>query len=240
MGKIIAILGPTGVGKTDLSIKLAKELDAEIINCDSMQIYKEFSIGVAKITENQMQGVPHHLLDIRSVTDHYNAYDYQSDGRKIIEELQNKNKNIIIVGGTGLYLKALLYNYSFNEEKDESKRIYDFTLVALSRDREELYSLINNRVDQMMDAGLLNEVKALHEKKLFTRAIRTAIGYKELYDYLNGIVTLEEAIENIKLNSRHYAKRQYTFFNHQFDDITWYDVTKNNTEEIINQILDKE
>ena len=237
MSKIIAILGPTGVGKTDLSIKLAKELNAEIINCDSMQVYKEFNIGVAKITKEEKEGIIHHMLDIVSVNDHFNAYDYQVMARKIIEDLTNISKNIIIVGGTGLYLKAVLYDYTFDEKENKNKKLYDFTLVALTRPREELYDRINKRVDIMIENGLLNEVKDLYDKNINTRAINTAIGYKELYEYFDKHKTLDEALDKIRQNSRNYAKRQYTFFNNQFDNINWFDTSIKSLDEITMEII---
>ena len=118
---IYAIVGPTGVGKTKLSIMLAKKLNAEIINCDSMQIYKELNIGTAKATKQEQDGVIHHLLNIKSINEDYSVFDYQQDGRKIITKLLNENKNIVIVGGTGLYLKALLYDYSFDKIENKIK-----------------------------------------------------------------------------------------------------------------------
>ncbi len=231
---IYAIVGPTGVGKTKLSIMLAKKLNAEIINCDSMQIYKELNIGTAKATKQEQDGVIHHLLNIKSINEDYSVFDYQQDGRKIITKLLNENKNIVIVGGTGLYLKALLYDYSFDKIENKNKKLYDFKIIGLTKDRDKLYQGINERVDIMMKDGLLEEVKSLYDKKLNTRAINTAIGYKELYKYFNGEINLKEAIDQIKQSSRHYAKRQYTFFNNQFkDDITWYNIDEISLEDII-------
>lgn len=231
---IIAIVGPTGVGKTKLSIMLAKTLkNAEIINCDSMQVYKEMNIGVAKIKNFEKQGIVHHLLDVVSVEDEFSVYDYQRIGRSIIEKLKGENKNIIIVGGTGFYLKALLYDYNFNNDGKNDTKLYDFKIIGLSRDREVLYDAINRRVDEMFDEGLLDEVKALYDKKLNSRVLKTAIGYKELYDYFDGKSSLNEAKDAIKQASRRYAKRQYTFFKHQFDNISWYNIDKYSFEEII-------
>ena len=161
---IYAIVGPTGVGKTKLSIELAKRINAEIINCDSMQVYKELNIGVAKIKEQEKEGIAHHLFDIVSVDDEFNAFLYQEIGRKVIDDLINKHKNIIVVGGTGLYLKALLYDYTF-KSNDSKKRLYDFKLIALTRDRNKLYDDINKRVDKMIDEGLIEEAKGLYNKK---------------------------------------------------------------------------
>ena len=234
---IYAIVGPTGVGKTKLSIELAKKLKAEIINCDSMQVYKELNIGTAKITLKEQENIPHHLLSFISIKDDFNVYDYQKLGRKIIEDLQDNNKNIIIVGGTGLYLKALLYDYTFDSLGDKDKKLYDFKLIGLTKNREDLYASINKRVDMMFAEGLEREAKALYDAKIKSRALNTAIGYKELFLYFKSVITKEEAKELIKKNSRNYAKRQYTFFNNQFKDIKWYDVEKQSLEEIINDII---
>ncbi len=236
---IYAIIGPTGVGKTKLSIMLAKKLNAEIINCDSMQIYKELNIGTAKITDEEKEGIVHHLFNIRSINEDYSVFDYQKEGRELINKLLKENKPVVIVGGTGLYLKALLYNYDFhNDEKKGNEKVYPSKIIGLTRDRSILYENINNRVDLMIKSGLLEEVKDLYDKKINTRAINTAIGYKELYKYFNNEVTLEEAIDKIKQVSRNYAKRQYTFFNNQFkDDITWYNIDNISFENIIKDIV---
>ncbi len=237
---IYAVIGPTGVGKTKLSIMLANKIkNAEIINCDSMQIYKELNIGVAKIKEHEKQDIPHHMFDIISVNEDYSVYDYQKDVRKLIEKLQKNKKNIILVGGTGLYLKALLYDYTFNEIKNSNKKLYDFKLIGLTRNRELLYNNINRRVDKMLDEGLLEEVKSLYDNGIRTRAINFAIGYKELYEYFDNKITKEEAIEKIKQSSRRYAKRQYTFFNNQFEDINWYDIDEISFEDIVKDVLEE-
>ena len=232
---IYVILGPTGVGKTKLSIMLAKKKNAIIINADSMQIYKELNIGTAKITKEEMEGIPHYLFNIKSVKDDFNAYMYQQLGRQILNE--NKDKNIIIVGGTGLYIKALLYDYTFDKNNGKNKKLYKFKLIGLTRERNNLYNDINNRVDLMIKKGLLEETKNLYDKNIRTRVIKTAIGYKELYDYFDGKTTKEEAIEKIKQNSRHYAKRQYTFFNNQFDNIDWYNIEDLTFKEILQKII---
>ena len=232
---IYVIAGPTGVGKTALSIKLAKKLDAIVINADSMQIYKELNIGTAKIKEEEKEGIPHFLFDIVSVTEDFNAYNYQKLGRELLEK--NKDKNIIIVGGTGLYIKALLYDYTFDGNDNKNKKLYDFKLIGLTRNRKKLYEIIDNRVDFMINDGLIDEAKDLYDKNINTRAVNTAIGYKELYLYFENEISLEEAINKIKQNSRHYAKRQYTFFNNQFNDMKWYDVDTISFDKIINDIV---
>lgn len=231
---IYVITGPTGVGKTKLSIMLAKKKKAIILNADSMQIYKEMNIGTAKITEKEKQNIPHFLLNIKSVKEEFNAYEYQTLGRELLNN--NKDKNIVIVGGTGLYIKALLYDYTFNESKDKNKKLYDFKMIGLTRNRDNLYKTINERVDQMINQGLLKEAKDLYKENIKTKGLNSAIGYKELFEYFKGNLSLEQAIEKIKQNSRNYAKRQYTFFNNQFNNIKWYDIEKQSFEEIINDI----
>jgi len=273
---VLAIVGPTGVGKTKMSIELAKYYNAIIINVDAMQIYKNMNIGTAKITEDEKEGIKHYLFDRCSLDEEYSVYDYQQEARKLINE--NSDKNIILVGGTGLYLKALLYDYKFNEPSDDNfddltneelynlvkekdpnsdihinnrrrlisylsipktknsnKKIIDSIIIGLTTDRDNLYKIINNRVDKMIDNGLLEEAKDLYMKFPNSRALNTAIGYKELNRYFNHEISLEEAINLIKLNSRHYAKRQYTFFNNQFD-IKWFDTNYNDFSKTVNQV----
>ena len=231
---IYVITGPTCVGKTKLSVMLAKNKNAIILNADSMQVYKELNIGVAKIKEEEKQGIEHFLFDIKSVKEEFNAYLYQEMGRELLEEY--KDKNIIIVGGTGLYIKALLYDYTFDENENKNKALYDFKVIGLTRDRKTLYEMIDKRVDIMMEEGLLEEAKSLYDQNIRTRAITTAIGYKELYEYFDNKVSLEEAIDKIKQNSRRYAKRQYTFFNNQFENINWFNIEEVSFEEILDKI----
>ncbi len=276
---ILAIVGPTGVGKTRLSIELAKKYNAIIINCDAMQVYKRMNIGTAKIKEKEKEGIPHYLFDIKDVNENYTVYDYQLDARHLLEKY--KDKNIIFVGGSGLYLKATLYSYELKKEEkttnnyeelsnDElynlalkkdpnmnihknnrkrlvrflnkestdipaSKPIYDAIYIGLTCDRNILYERINNRVDEMLREGLIDEVKEFYEKKINSKALSTAIGYKELYKYFDGEITLDEAKDLIKKNSRHYAKRQYTWFNNQMD-IAWFNVDFNNFNNTIKEV----
>ena len=234
---IYAIIGPTGVGKTNLSIKLAKKLKAEIINCDSMQIYKELKIGVGKITDKEKENITHHLFDIVSICENYSVFDYQNEARKVLNSLLKQNKNVIIVGGTGLYLKALLYDYTFDKNKNGNKKLYNFKLIGLTKDRDILYQDIDKRVDSMINNGLENEVKNFYDRKINSRVVSTAIGYKEFYSYFKGEITYEETISLIKKNSRNYAKRQYTFFNNQFTDIKWYNTKEMSFDEIVSDIV---
>lgn len=275
---ILAIIGPTAVGKTKLSIELAKKYNAIIINCDAMQVYQGLDIGTAKATLEEQEGIPHELLDFVPVTQNYTVYDYQKDARKLLEKYQGRN--IIFVGGTGLYLKSALYDYRFYEEtttnsydnltneelynlalaKDknmtihpnnrkrlvrflnkeiqeyvEPKPLYDFKIIGLTTSRDILYDKINKRVDVMFQNGLLTEVKSFYDQGIHSKALETGIGYKELYQYFDNKITLEEAKDLIKKNSRHYAKRQYTFFNHQLD-VKWFDTNYEDFSKTIKEV----
>ena len=283
---IIVIVGPTGVGKTKLSVELAKKLNGEIINADSMQVYKSLDIGTAKIKEEEKEGIPHYLFNIKNVSDMYTIFDYQIDARKTINDILNRGKTPILVGGSGLYIRAALYDYKldFEDKKkdysmysnqellnmcisidtncnihlnnrkrlerfldkaennseivNDSKPIYDFTMIGLTTDRDNLYNIINKRVDKMMDEGLLNEVRFMYDNNIKSKSIMTGIGYKELYDYFDGNISLEEAVELIKKNSRHLAKRQYTFFNNQFNDIKWFETNYNDFSKTVNEVYE--
>lgn len=283
---IIAILGPTAVGKTALSIALAKKYKADIINFDAMQVYEELDIGTAKVTKEEMEGVPHHLLSNVSLDRNYSVYDYQKDARCLIDKLLKENKNIILVGGTGLYLKATLFDYNFSEgttyneyadlsnekildkiksynveelphlnnrkrlvrllNKLENNEIItnngnnllykDTIFVGLTTDRDILYDKINKRVDIMFNNGLLEEVESLKDNFKNSKALNTAIGYKEFIPYFNREKTLDEVKDDIKKNSRHYAKRQYTFFNHQFN-LKWFNTNYDDFNKTIDEVI---
>ena len=285
---IIVITGPTAVGKTKLSLEIAKKYKAEIINCDSVQIYKELNIGSAKITKEEMGGITHHLIDYKSVYDNYTVYDYQKDARNIIDNLCKQNKNIVLVGGTGLYIKASLYDYRFSKEEevnnfedmstsslyeyllslnkdisiDKNNRrrlirainyynntnssindnnmgdnlLYDAIFIGLTTDRDVLYNKINDRVDKMMEEGLLEETRGLYDSNVNTKAVNS-IGYKELYEYFEGLTTLDCAVDKIKRNSRRYAKRQYTFFNNKMD-IKWFRTNFDDFGKTVGEVCD--
>ena len=295
MQRVVAIVGPTAVGKTKLSIELAKQLNGEIISGDSMQIYRGMDIGTAKITSAEMEGIPHHLLDEKNPDERYSVAEFQKAVRAKIDEITKRGKIPIIVGGTGLYVKAVLYDYEFSEdappseeqyhelsneevhaklaeidpesardlhpnnrrrvvralnvyyetkttktqtlEKQEKKLIYDVTLIGLTDERSALYNRIDTRVDTMISGGLIDEVKALYEAGIprESQSIQ-AIGYKELYDYFDGVTNLATAVELIKRNSRRLAKRQYTWFNNQMD-VTWFDVDVANFDQTIHDVL---
>lgn len=286
MSRVIVITGPTAVGKTKLSIELAKKLNGEIINADAMQVYKGLNIGTAKVTEKEKENIPHHLFDIKEVEEEYSIYNYQKDCRKVIDDILRRNKTPILVGGTGLYIKAALYDYKLSEEKTNNtydnlkteeiykellkldkdinidknnrrrliralnyykenntsisnnktnKLLYDTIFIGLTTDREILYKKINQRVDNMIENGLLEEVKYYYDKNIKTKPLINGIGYKELYNYFDGLCSKEEAVEKIKQNSRHYAKRQYTFLNNQLN-VVWFETDYNNFNNTIEKV----
>jgi tRNA dimethylallyltransferase len=277
---IICVVGPTGVGKTKLSVALAKKYHAIVVNCDAMQVYQELNIGTAKPTKEEQEGIPHFLFDFVPVSQNYTVYDYQKDARKIIDKY--KKQNIIFVGGTGLYLKAALFDYRFSEDnhpkkgyselstedlynlaliKDknvnihphnrqrlvrflnkesityvEPKPLYSAIFIGLTTNRDNLYQRIDKRVDEMFKMGLLDEVKVLYDEHITGKSINTAIGYKELYDYFNGQISLVAAQELIKKRSRNYAKRQYTWFKHQLP-VQWFETDYSNFSNTINEVI---
>jgi len=281
--EVVAIVGPTASGKTALSIELAKKYNGEIINGDSMQVYKGLDIGTAKITEEEMEGVPHHLLSFLEPTESFSVADYQKLVRAKIADIQARHKLPIIVGGSGLYVQAVLFDFQFTDEKvDEAARqayydelaklgpeamhdklkqldpqtadtihpnntrrviralemlelngvskaaeaqnrgevpLYNHLILGLGQNmsRDVLYDRINRRVDLMMENGLLEEVRGLWQQNIRGVQSIQAIGYKELYDYLDGKCSLEGALDSLKQNSRRYAKRQLTYFRNKMD-----------------------
>lgn len=281
---VVAIIGPTASGKTALSIKLAKVIDGEIINGDSMQIYKQMDIGTAKITEQEMEGVPHHLLNIKEPTESFSVAEYQQLVRAKIAEIQSRGKMPILVGGTGLYVQAVLYDFQFTKEEvnevarkkyyeqleelgpeamharlaavdpvtaaeihpNNTRRViralemaelsgvskaaeeynrgdvplYNHLIIGMDMDREKLYERINLRVDLMLENGLLDEVRALYDEGIRDVQSVKAIGYKEFYSYFEDRLTFDEAVEQVKQNSRRYAKRQLTYFRNKMD-VQW-------------------
>lgn len=275
---LFILAGPTAVGKTDISIKLAQKLNGEIISADSMQIYKHMDIGSAKITEAEKEGVPHHLIDFVSPFDEFSVAEFKEKSKNAIKDIASRGKLPMIVGGTGFYIDSLIFNYDFaNTYKDEEyrehlknlasehgkeyvhellkdidevsykklypndlKRViralevfkltgktisefnkeqdifdipYNVYYFVLNMDRSKLYERINKRVDIMMEKGLIEEVKSLQNMGC-TPDMQSmkGIGYKEILYYLDGKLSLDEAVELIKKGSRHYAKRQLTWF----------------------------
>lgn len=286
--KILVIIGPTAVGKTSLSIELAKKYNAEIISGDSMQIFQGMDIGTAKIKKEEMKGIPHHLIDIKKPEESFSVAEFQELVREKITDITNRGKLPMIVGGTGLYIQSVIYDYQFSDvpsnqsfrellekrakeegsvaihqelkkvDPDSAEKIhpnnirrviraleiyhctgktmqeyqkqqnpdllYDVAIVGLTMEREMLYERINQRVEMMMEDGLIQEVKQLYDRGLRECQSIQAIGYKELYEYFDERVSLEEAIENLKKNSRNYAKRQLTWFRNKMD-VKWFDMT---------------
>lgn len=298
MEKVIVVVGPTGVGKTRMGVALAKYFNGEVISGDSMQIYKTMDIGTAKVTSEEMKGVVHHLIDIKDPTENYSVKDFQDEVRLKIKEITSRGKLPIIVGGTGLYIKAALYDYEFGESqmdhqeyidkyqaysnkglydllnkidetsakelhpnnrqrvlraiaiyestgikksetlaKQNHELVYDAKFIGLTLEREALYERINQRVDLMMEQGLLQEIDGLM-KKNYSKNLQSmkAIGYKEWFDYYQGTQTLEETLELIKKNSRNYAKRQYTWFNNQIP-VKWFNVNLENFDQTIKTVI---
>lgn len=298
--KVIVICGPTASGKTALGVELAKKINGEVVSADSMQIYKDMDIGSAKPTVEEMQGIKHYMIDFISPEERYNVADYKKQAINAIEEILKKGKKPIVVGGTGLYIDALIYGIEYQEmefdekyrneleekakneglenlynkakEIDEEavkhispndkKRIirileiykatgktkteleilsrknevpYDYKVFALNIDRELLYDRINKRVDIMIEQGLIEEVEGIIKKyNKYPTAIQ-ALGYKEIKEYLDGLLTKEEAIEKVKMETRRYAKRQLTWFRKNKQTI-WLDGI--NKQKNINIILE--
>lgn len=304
MFNCVMILGPTASGKTEVSIKLAKKLNTEIVNADCLQIYKHLNIGTAKATLNEQDGIKHHLLDFVEPTSEFSVSEYKSLAMPIITNLINNNKIPIIVGGTGFYAQSLITNLEYgNSFKDENLRkelnnlatekgnlfVYEMLknideesakkihpndvkrviraieifklsgvkksqlnntmqtntqnplkplIIVINRNRDELYNRINLRVDLMIKNGLIDEVKNLQTTYNLTinNQSMQGIGYKEILEYLNNELSLEEAIDKIKTSTRHYAKRQITWFKNQVDGI-WFNLSDINVDEVVNKII---
>ena len=285
---LIILAGPTAVGKTAASIRLAKAIGAEIISADSMQVYRHMDIGSAKIRQEEMEGVPHYLIDVLEPEEEFNVVRFQQMAKAAAEEIYAKGKIPLVAGGTGFYIQALLYDIDFtendgdtsyrrslektaeekggeylhamlresdpkaaeeihphnikrmiralefhhqtggkisehNEAEREKSSPYDFVYFVLTDERSRLYERIDRRVDKMMEEGLLEEVRYLKERgvKRESTAMQ-GLGYKELYAYLDGECTLEEAVRIIKRDTRHFAKRQLTWFKRE-RDVIWAD-----------------
>lgn len=293
MEKVLAIVGPTAVGKTALSIELAKKYHGEIISGDSMQVYRGLDIGTAKVTAQEKQGIVHHLIDIRNIDERFSVADFVSLSQKLISEINRWGHLPIIVGGTGFYLNALLDgltlggdSYDQNEtvrnkwrefaaqnghealwqklhkvdpeaaakipvsnerriiralevfertgKKISSQEIkpdsrYDALVIGLNTEREVLYNRINQRVDLMMKAGLEQEARTLFTEGGFNFQAGKGIGYRELFPYFEGKAPLIDAVNDIKLDSRHYAKRQLTWFRNKLD-VNWFNLVQNPDE----------
>lgn len=285
---MVILTGPTAVGKTELSIELAKRYNGEIVSADSIQVYRHFDIGSAKITGDEMQGVRHHLIDVLSPDEPFSVAAFKNMAKTAVTDILNRGKMPIIVGGTGFYIQALLYDIDFKENVDDGyrkslqeiyetegeeslyamlkecdrtsyetmdlkniKRViraleyfhqtgecishhnetekqkispYNFAYFVLNCDRETLYERIDRRVDMMIESGLVDEVKSLTDTYKLTRDMVSmqGLGYKEIAAYLDGEISLENAIYTIKRDTRHFAKRQLTWFKRE-RDVCWLD-----------------
>ncbi len=293
---VYVIGGPTASGKSKLAVELAKKVNGEIISADSMQIYKEMNIGTAKVNKEEMQGVQHYLVDFVSPDERYSVSNFKKDAEKAIEEILEKGKTPIVVGGTGLYIDSLIYGIEFQDEEvdleyreklnkvadekglenlykkaqeidpeamkkisiNDRKRIirvleiyhktgktkteqelqsrknevkYEYKVFAITMDREKLYERIEKRVDFMIAQGLIEEVKQILEKYHTFPTAMQGLGYKEVVEYLEGSCTKEEMIEKIKKETRHYAKRQLTWFRKNKETI-WLDGEKSTDENV--------
>ncbi|MEG9296783.1 tRNA (adenosine(37)-N6)-dimethylallyltransferase MiaA [Mangrovibacillus sp. Mu-81] len=298
--KLIVLIGPTAVGKTKTSIHLAQTFNAEIISGDSMQIYKGMDIGTAKITQAEMEGIPHHLIDIKNPQESFSSAEFQQIVREKISDIHSRGKIPMIVGGTGLYIQSVIFDYQFTDapgdaeyrsfleekveetgiaplfeqlqsidpeaaknihpnntrrviraleifhvtgktmtgykERQSDELLYDLALIGLSMDREKLYDRINMRVDLMIENGLIEEVDSLYRSGVHDVQSIQAIGYKEIYEYLDGKISLDRAIEKLKQNSRRYAKRQLTWFRNKME-VRWFDMSdKTYHQKIIEEI----
>lgn len=221
---VILIGGTTAVGKSEIALKLAKKFGGEIISADSMQIYKGFDVGTAKLSKKEMQNIPHHLIDIKNGDETYSVAQFKSDAEEIILNILKNNKLPIVVGGTGLYLNALLFNYQFGGKGSYIKADaqFNFLPIVIEDEREKVYHKINNRVDLMISNGLIEEIEKLINSGFdFNTPAFRAIGYKEFKPYFENKATLAECVEELKKNTRHYAKRQVTWFK-QWKDIAFF------------------
>lgn len=285
MDKLIILTGPTAVGKSELSIKLAKAINGEIISADSIQVYKELNIGSAKIMPEEMQGIRHYLIDVLEPTEDFNVFIFKKMAKEAIEDIISRGKTPIIVGGTGFYIQSIIYDIDFDEEDNSNIRleleelarekgndyihgelakvdkasamkihpnntkrviraleyyrlnnkpislhneterakeaVFDAKYFVLNDKRELLYERINKRVDKMIQLGLVEEVSSLLDKGLDSSYnSMQGIGYKEIVEYLDGKCSLDEAVDNIKKNTRHFAKRQLTWFRRE-ENVNW-------------------
>ena len=301
MNPLITIVGPTAVGKTDLTLELAEQLNAEVISGDAYQVYKQLNIGTAKPSMDELNRVKHHLIDILESNDSYSVSIFQDQAKEIIASLKDQNILPILSGGTGLYVQSLLENYNFNDVKPdenlrakldelyntkgiEGLRDYAFTLgkehnieiqyndkhrlyraieilhhgdvdslrnqtkdgvsykgpvIGLMRDRDKLYERINLRVDMMFDIGLIEEVEQLLKSGVNPdcQAFK-GIGYKEVVEYINGRITLDECRDLIKKNTRHFAKRQITWYK-RMPYIEWIHIDNDTSKDFIfNKAMD--
>lgn len=229
--------GPTAVGKSKFALELSKYLKMKIISADSVQVYKELNVGTSKPSQDEQKQCQHFLINEVEKTQKFSAFDFVYLAKKYIDNIAKNGELPVIVGGTGMYMEALLYAYSFKKEKENNESVYDYSLYVLNEDRQKLYDKINDRVDKMLLLGLLDEVKTLKDAGITKEnQCMQAIGYKELYDYLVGEISFSDAVEKIKQGTRNYAKRQITWFKHM--DAIWVDIEKD-WDTAINEIVKK-
>lgn len=297
MKKVLVIVGPTAVGKSDLGIEIAREINGEIISGDSIQVYRGFNIGSGKVTLEETKGIPHYLIDILDGKENYSVADFQHHARNAIDSISNKNKMPILVGGTGLYIKACMYDYHFIsnapqkvdddlnqmsneelyttlekldfkacanihpnnrkrviraimiarsgktkseiEEKQMHTPVYDVLFLGITCSKEMLHQRISLRVDKMVEKGLEEEIRSLLKQGIeFSDQSMQGIGYREWQDYFEGNCSRDEVIEQIKTHSRQFAKRQYTWFNHQIP-VQWVNIEEKNWKEKAYQIINQ-
>lgn len=305
MKPLIIITGPTAVGKTEISIRLAKAISAEIISADSIQVYKHMDVGSAKVTKDEMQGVPHYLIDELNPDEEFNITVFKEKADACIDDIYSRGRIPIIAGGTGFYIQSVLYDIKFTETKNDYeyrhqleeiarekgtefihemlksvdeksandihhnnlKRViraleyyketgkpisehnkeqskntspYNFVYFILNDEREKMYERINKRVDVMIENGLIDEVKSLLNKGYGKQMVSMqGIGYKEIVEYLEGECTLDEAIYNIKINTRHFAKRQLTWFRREKDvTMIFYPDYEYDKHKIVNAMIE--
>ncbi len=302
---LVVLTGPTAVGKTKASIELAKSIGGEIISADSMQVYRYMDIGSAKITKEEMEGVPHYLVDVLDPKEEFHVVKFQEMAKKAMEEIYSHSHIPIVVGGTGFYIQALLYDIDFTDNDEDTgirkeleefaeknglealherlrkvdpvsaetihannkKRViralefymqtgtpisehneterakespYDFRYFVLTDDRRKLYNRIDRRVDLMVESGLVEEVKKLKEMGCTRNMVSMqGLGYKEILEYLEGDSSLEEAIYKIKRDTRHFAKRQLTWFRRERQVIWLNKETYQNDEALIDDMIQK-
>ncbi|WP_077326330.1 tRNA (adenosine(37)-N6)-dimethylallyltransferase MiaA [Virgibacillus siamensis] len=297
---VIAVVGPTAVGKTRLSLEIAKTFNGEVISGDSMQVFKGMDIGTAKITSHEMKGIPHYMIDIKNPDEPFSVADFQNHVQHHIDAISSRSKLPIIAGGSGLYIQGALYNYNFSEQPRDAEvtdrlerqlnrdgagslynrlkitdpqqaakihpnnhrrviraleifettgktmteyqneqvaeSLYNPILIGLEMDRELLYKRINLRVDEMINAGLIEEAEYFYRQGLADYQSMKGIGYKEFIPYFKNEQTLDKSVELLKRNSRRYAKRQYTWFKNKMH-VNWYEMTPETIEETFRKIL---
>ena len=234
--QLLLIGGATAVGKSDFALGLSNYINMEIISADSVQVYKDLIVGTSKPTKSEQEQCKHHLINIIDFAEKFNAYDFVQLAKEKIYQIAEKKKLPVIVGGTGLYMESLLFDFGFDKKTRNEESIYDYSLYVLNQDRKALYQKINARVDKMIANGLVDEIKSLKDRG-FNENLQSAqaIGYKQILKFLNGELELEEAIEQIKKATRNYAKRQITWFKHM--NPIWIDVDKN-LEEVKMKIIE--